>query len=325
MSKSIKTVLEAIGNTPIVKLVNLTKGENFEIYAKCEFLNPGGAIKDRIARHIVEEALKSGKLKPGGMIIEATSGNTGMGLAICAAHYGLQAIFTLADKMSNEKIDALRAFGAEVIVCPTVDSHDPESYHEVAKRLAAENENAILINQYHNPLNAQAHYDTTGPEILTQTAGEFDVYLTGMSTGGTLCGTAKYLREHMPDLKVVASDPAGSGLANYFKTGQMTGHFPYKLEGVGEDMLSGNIDMSLIDEFITIDDGLAFRTGRELLKQEGLYAGGSSGMNVAAALQYGRQHGGGIKILTILPDSGNRYASKMYCNQWMADNQFLAG
>ena len=317
-------ILEAIGNTPIVKLNKVAKDVSSEIFVKLEYLNPGGSIKDRIGYYILEQAVKRGDLKPGGTIIEGTSGNTGVGLAMYAAIYGYQCVFVLADKQSIEKINNLRAFGAKVIVCPTnVEPEDPRSYYSVSKRLAQTIPNSYFVNQYDNLLNRESHYKITGPEIYQQTKGDFDVFMAGVGTGGTISGIGSYLKTKMPNLKVVGIDIEGSILANYHKTGEMSPAKSYVLEGIGEDIIPLNIDFKVIDDFVVVKDKECFLMTRRLLTEEGIYSGGSSGAAVVGAIRYAKTLKVPQKILVVLPDSGNRYSSKIYNDDWMRDNGYL--
>lgn len=315
-----ENVLQAIGNTPIVKLSKKLTGVDSEIYVKMEFMNPGGSIKDRIGCYILDEAVKKGELKPGGTIIEGTSGNTGVGLAMWAAVNGYKTIFVLADKQSKEKIENLRAFGAKVIVCPTnVEPDDPQSYYSVSKRLAETIPNSYFVNQYDNLSNRLTHYNTTGPEIWEQTGGNFDVYMATVGTGGTISGIGMYLKEKNPDIKVVGIDIEGSILAHYHKTGEMSEAKPYVLEGVGEDIIPLNINWDTIDDFVVVKDKESFIMTRKLLTTDGIYAGGSSGAAIVGAIRYAKELKEPKKILVILPDSGNRYASKIYNDDWMRE------
>jgi len=317
-------VLETIGNTPLVRLNNIPKGINAKIYAKLEFMNPGGSIKDRMALYMIEDAEKNGLLSPGGIIVENTSGNTGVGLAIVAAVKGYKAIFTIPDKMSQEKINLLRAFGAEVIVTPTdVPYDDPRSYYETAKRIAKETPNSFYVDQYNNVKNPEAHYKTTGPEIWQQTNGKIDFLVAGIGTGGTLSGVAKYLKEKNPDIKVIAIDPIGSVFFHYFKYKRMVTPHIYKVEGIGEDYLVKAMDFSVVDDIIQVNDKDSFLMARRLAREEGIFAGGSSGAAVWASLKLAKKMGNGQHIVTILPDSGSRYLSKFYNDEWMKQNKFL--
>lgn len=321
-------ILKAIGNTPIVRLnrvVPESLGVNF--YGKCEFMNPGGSIKDRIGWWMIEDAEKRGVLTPGGTIVEGTSGNTGVGLAIAAAIKGYKCIFVLPDKMSHEKIKNLRAFGAKVVVTPTaVDADDPRSYYSVSRRLAKETPNAIYLNQYDNLSNRESHYALTGPEILKQFP-DIDVFIAGIGTGGTICGIGKYLKEKKPSVKIVAVDPIGSIVYDYFKTGKFNAKpKTYKIEGIGEDFIPKNYDFDYIDDMIQVEDKESFLMTRELLTKEGIYSGISSGSAVVGAVKWIKAQGDKMKgknVLIVLPDSGNRYLSKAYDDDWMREAGFL--
>ncbi len=319
------SILETIGNTPLVRLTKVTKGLKPHVFAKVESLNPGGSVKDRIGVHIIEEAESAGKLKPGGTIVEATSGNTGMGLALAAAVKGYRCIFTMPDKMSQEKINILRALGAEVIVTPTAVPHDsPESYTEVAKKVVRETPNSILANQYENPRNPDAHYRTTGPELWEQTGGQIDYFVCGLGTGGTITGTGKYLKEKDPSIKVIGVDPKGSILREYFYTKKYSPVFKtYKVEGIGQDVVPGVLDFSYVDEVVEADDRESFLMGRRLAREEGLLVGGSAGTAVTGALKLAENLGPDDIIVVLLPDTGERYLSKMYNDEWMRANRFL--
>lgn len=318
-------IIEVIGNTPIVQLRRVSAGVPSKILVKCEFMNPGGSVKDRIGHWIIEDAEKRGLLKPGGTIVEATSGNTGMGLAVAAAVKGYKTIFVLPDKMSLEKIKTLRAFGAKVVVTPTaVEPDDPRSHYSVSKRLADETPNAFLANQYHNLANREAHYNTTGPEIWRQTGGKVDMVFGGMGTGGTISGIAKFLKEKNPAVKIVGVDPVGSILFDYFKTGKIVPTKPYKVEGIGEDMLPANLDFKLLDDIVQVSDQESFPMTRKLLLQEGLFVGVSAGAAVAGAIKYAKTLTEPKNIVVILPDSGNRYLSKVFDDDWCRENGFLS-
>ncbi len=317
-------ILEAIGNTPLVRLNRMARGLRATMLAKLEYLNPGGSVKDRIGITMLEAAEKAGKIKPGGTVIEGTSGNTGMGLALAAAIKGYQCIFTMPDKMSQEKIDALRALGAEVIVTPTqVDHHDPRSYHSVALRLSREIPNSIFPNQYENPANALAHYQTTGPEIWDQTEGKLTHVVIGVGTGGTITGVARFLKEKNPAIRVIGADPQGSIFAEMFRSGRKPQVQPYKVEGIGQDEKPANVDFSVIDEIYAVSDKDAFLRTRALARTEGIFAGGSAGAAVHIALKCAETLSENDIVVVIIPDSGTRYLSKIYNDNWMRDNQFL--
>ena len=320
------SILETIGGTPIVRLNHIGQDLPCEVYVKVEAMNPGGSIKDRLAVWLIEDMEKQGKLKPGGTIVESTSGNTGFGLAMAAAVKGYKTVFVLSDKMSSEKIRNLRAFGARVVVAPShVEPEDPNSYYNVARRIAEETPNSVYMDQYNNLANRECHYRTTGPEILKQMP-DLDLFVAAMGTGGTLCGTGKYLREQKPGLKAIGVDPVGSILFDLFKTGKQVEAHAYKVEGIGEDFIPENYDFNVIDDMVQVDDKASFQMTRELLLQEGLFVGGSSGSAVAGALKWAQEQGEAIrgkKMLIVLPDSGNRYLSKIFDDAWMEEFHFL--
>jgi cystathionine beta-synthase len=317
--KPYNNVMEAIGDTPIVRLNKMAKGLKCEVFVKLEFANPGGSIKDRIAPFIVEAAEKSGELKPGGTIVEATSGNTGMGLAMAAAIKGYKCIFVMSSKQSIDKVNMLKAMGAEVVVCPSdVEPDDPRSYYSVAKKLAKERPNAILGNQYDNPANGEAHYRTTGPEIWEQMEGKIDYYAAGVGTGGTISGISRYLKEKNPKLKTIGIDPVGSILTEYKRTGKMSEAHSYLIEGVGEDIIPANVKFEFIDEFEQVNDQDAIRAMHRLAKEEGIFAGSSCGLAVAGALRAAAKLNGG-RMLVILPDGGSKYLGKFYNEAWLAE------
>jgi len=319
-----KDILSAIGNTPLVKLNKLVGPNDATVLVKCEFMNPGASIKDRMALHIIEKAEKAGLLKPGGTIVENTSGNTGMGVALCAAVKGYRCIFTMPDKMSLEKINRLKALGAQVVVTPTnVPADDPRSYYETAKRIARETPGSFYLNQYHNADNIEAHYLSTGPEIWEQTGGNFDYFVAGLGTGGTMSGAGKFLKEKKPGIKNVGADPEGSIYLGYFKTGKLGQPHVYKVEGIGEDMLCKAMDFSVLDDVRQVDDKQSFVAARRLAREEGIFGGGSSGAAVHVALELAKEVGKGKTIVTVLPDSGASYVSKFYSDEWMRDNGFL--
>lgn len=320
------SVLDFIGNTPLVKLKHLNPNPQVTLLAKLEFLNPSGSIKDRIVLHIINDAEKRGLLKPGGTIIENTSGNTGAAVAMIAAIRGYKAILTMPDKVSQEKQNALKAFGAEIIVTPTSAAPDaPDHYVNVAKRLAKETPNSFRIDQYDNPKNPEAHYLTTAPEIWKQTQGHVDYFIASGSTGGTISGVGKFLKEKNPDVKIVMPDPIGSIYYEYFKTKKIPvgGNCNYMIEGIGEDHLAKAMDFSVVDEVMQVKDKDAFATGRLLATKEGILAGGSSGANVWAALEIAKRLKKPATIVTVLPDGGIKYLSKMYNDDWMKQNKFL--
>ncbi len=318
------SILEVIGNTPMLRLTRIAPGTKPVLLAKLEHLNPGGSVKDRIGITMIEDAERRGLLKPGGTIIEGTSGNTGMGLALVAAMKGYKCIFTMPDKMSQEKIDLLRAFGAEVIVTPTaVEPDDPRSYHSVATRLSREIPNSYFPNQYDNPSNPEAHYLTTGPEIWKQTEGKLTHFVCGIGTGGTIVGAAKYLKEMNPKIRVIGVDPEGSIYAEYFKNRKMPESHPYKVEGIGQDSMPKIMEFNNIDEVITVSDKESFLATRLLARKEGIFAGGSAGSAIHAALKVAPTLTEKDIVVVIIPDHGSRYLSKLYNDNWMKDNQYL--
>jgi len=318
------TILDAISNTPMVPLRRIGAGLSGTLWAKVEFLNPGGSVKDRMALHILNKAEKEGKLKPGGTIIENTSGNTGVGVAMVAAVRGYKAIFTMPDKMSTEKVNLLKAYGAKVVITPTnVPADSPESYYETAKRIHRETPGSFYLNQYHNPDNIEAHYQVTGPEIWDQMEGQIDCFVAGIGTGGTLSGIGRYLKEKNPKIHIVAIDPEGSVFYNWFKEKRLIEPKVYKVEGIGEDMVVKAMDFSVVDDMVQVNDRECFQMARRLTTEEGLFAGGSSGGAVAGAMKYLAGNSRFKNIVTVLPDSGSRYLSKIYSDEWMRDNGFL--
>ncbi|MBS1532304.1 MAG: pyridoxal-phosphate dependent enzyme [Bacteroidetes bacterium] len=319
-------ILETIGNTPLVKLNKITKDIPATVLAKLETFNPGNSIKDRMAVKMIEDAEKNGLLKPGGTIIEGTSGNTGMGLAIAAVIKGYKCIFTSTDKQSKEKFDALKAFGAEVIVCPTnVDPEDPRSYYSVSSRLERETPNSWKPNQYDNLSNTQAHYESTGPEIWEQTEGKITHLVAGVGTGGTISGIAKYLKEKNPNIKVIGIDTYGSVFKKYKETGVFDKNeiYPYITEGIGEDFLPKNVDFSLIDHFEKVTDRDAALMTREVALKEGIFAGNSTGSAVAGVLQLKDMFKKDDLVVIVFPDHGSRYMAKMYNEDWLRERGFL--
>ncbi len=317
-------ILQAIGHTPLVRSHTLAKHVDSDILMKIEYVNPGSSVKDRPALQIIEDAEASGELKAGGTIVEATSGNTGMGLAMAACVKGYQCIFVMPDKMSDEKIKALRAFGAKVVVCPTaVEPDDPRSYYSVARRLAEETPGGFLANQYHNPSNPEAHYRTTGPELWEQTEGQIDVFVATMGTGGTITGTAKYLKEKNPDIEIIGVDPIGSIYYDYFKTGKITEAHSYLVEGFGEDIIPSTMDFEFVDDVVRVSDLECFQWTRRLVREEGVFAGGSSGGVMAGAIKYAEGLDDAKTVVALICDSGARYMSKIFDDDWMRENGFL--
>lgn len=324
MKGAVANVGLAIGNTPLVKLNRIGAGLKANIYCKLGYMNPGGSVKDRIALHIINQAEAQGLLKPGGTIIEATSGNTGMGLAIIAAARGYRCIFVMADKQSMEKVQALRAVGAKVVICPTdVEPEDPRSYYSVAKRLVEQTPNSFYSNQYHNPANPEAHYVSTGPELWRQTGGEIDAFVAGLGTGGTITGTGRYLKEQKPSVQLVGADIRGSLYYDFWKTGEIIKPYSYKVEGIGEDFFPSTIDLTLIDHIFQFGDKESFQMTRQLARAEGILTGGSGGTAVLGALAYAEQIDRPDNIVVLLPDSSSRYLGKIFNDDWMRENGFL--
>ena len=322
------SILETVGNTPLIKLNKVNGGTEGTILAKVEYFNPGQSIKDRIGIKMIEDAEAKGLIKPGGTIIEGTSGNTGMGLALTAIAKGYKCIFTTTDKQSQSKVDILKALGAEVIVCPTnVDADDPESYYSVAKRLSKEIPNSYYPNQYDNKSNLEAHYETTGPEVWKQTEGKITHYVAGMGTGGTISGVGKYLKEQNPDVIVIGVDSFGSVYKKYFETGEFDKNEikPYLTEGIGEDIIPGTIEMEHIDDVIQVGDKDSALLTRRLAREEGLFLGWSCGAATLGALNWIKENP--LKtddvMVIIMPDSGTRYISKVYNDEWMKEKGFL--
>jgi cystathionine beta-synthase len=320
-------ILQTIGHTPLVRINSITQNATAaKVYAKIETVNPGNSIKDRMALKMIEDAERDGRLKPGGTIIEGTSGNTGMGLAIAAIIKGYKCIFTTTDKQSKEKVDALKAFGAEVIVCPTnVDPEDPRSYYSVSSRLEREVPNSWKPNQYDNPSNAQAHYESTGPELWEQTEGKITHLVVGVGTGGTICGTAKYLKEKNPNIKVWGIDTYGSVFKKYKETGIFDKNeiYPYVTEGIGEDFLPQNVNFELIDHFEKVTDKDAAVMTRRIPREEGIFVGNSAGSAMAGLIQLAHNFKEGDVVVVIFHDHGTRYLGKMFNDDWMREKGYL--
>ena len=315
-------ILEQIGNTPLIRLNKINRGLKPQIFAKLESANPGGSVKDRIGIAMIEDAEKKGLIKPGGTIIEATSGNTGIGLALAAAVKGYRCIFVVTDKVSIEKINYLKAFGAEVIVVPKVlEPDDPDYYVNVAKRLSKEIPNSFFAYQYSNKANPEIHYRTTGPEIWIQTDGKITHFVSGIGTGGTISGTGKYLKEKNPDVKVIAADPYGSIFKHFKETGEVTKGSPYLVEGIGQDCIPENVDFNVIDEIINVSDRDSFISARRLTLEEGIFAGGSTGTNLYVALKIAEDLTENDLIVFIVCDTGERYLSKLYNNDWLREHR----
>ena len=318
-----KSILDTVGHTPIVELKKVIPSKSPHTFlAKLEYFNPGLSVKDRIALSLIEEAEKRGELKKGGVVIEATSGNTGMGLALVCAVRGYRCIFVVADKVSEEKRAGLKAYGAEVVVTPTdVEPEDPRSYVSVAQRLSKTTQGAFLVNQYHNPDNPKVHYKSTGPEIWNQTQGDLDVFVAGAGTGGTVSGVGKYLKEQKPEIQILCPDPVGSILHDLFHYKEVREPAkPYFVEGVGEDMLPDNVHMDFIDAFVRVSDGQAFSMARQLAREEGLCVGPSSGLALSGALAYAEKLEKPSRILVMMADSGRAYLSKMFNDSWLKEN-----
>jgi cystathionine beta-synthase len=317
-------ILDAIGRTPLVRLNRINHGLKAQMYVKADYINPGGSVKDRIGVTMIDDAEKRGLLKPGGTIIEGTSGNTGMGLALVAAVRGYKMVCTITDKQSKEKVDLLKALGAEVIVCPTaVEPADPRSYYSVAKKLAREIPNSFYPNQYDNPMNPAAHYATTGPEIWQDTEGKITHFVCGMGTGGTISGAGKYLKEKNPAIQIVGVDPEGSLYYEFHKTGQVGKSRTYVVEGIGEDFFPSTMDMKILDDVIQVNDEECFVVARRLVKQEGIFTGGSGGGCLSAALRLAKSLDENALVVAFMPDTGMRYLSKVYNEEWMRERGYV--
>jgi cystathionine beta-synthase len=321
------SVMETIGWTPLIRLSRVSRGVRTPFYGKADYFNPGGSVKDRIGLPIIEAAERSGALRPGGTIVEGTSGNTGIGLAIAAAHKGYKCIFTMPDKMSQEKVRLLKAFGAEVIITPTAVPPDhPDNYVQMAKRIAKETPNAVLANQFYNEANPEAHYRTTGPELWEQTEGRITHFVAAAGTGGTISGVGRYLKEKNPAIRIVGADPMGSVLAEVWRSrgASASQPAPYKVEGIGQDYVPGTLDMSVVDDYVTVGDREAFAMARRLTREEGIFVGGSAGLIAHAALNVARRiDDPEALVVTFLCDTGERYLSKLYNDEWMRENQLL--
>ncbi len=319
-----ENILQTVGNTPLVRLRKVAAHSPCPVLAKVEYFNPGGSVKDRIGVAMVDAAVAEGKLKPGGTIVECTSGNTGLGLAMVAAVRGYHAVFCMPDKVSSEKVYLLKAFGAEVLLSPTaVAPESPDSYYSVAKRIERERPGAVLMNQYHNPANPQAHYVSTGPELWEQTAGKITCFVAGAGTGGTITGTARYLKEKNRKIQVVGADPVGSILRHYHETGKMSEAHTYKIEGVGEDFIPSVYDFSLIDKMMSCSDRNGLNMARRLAREEAIFTGGSGGMAVWVAIEFAKTLTANDLMVVLVPDTGERYLSKVHSDEWMRDNHLL--
>ena len=323
--KPYDSVLETIGWTPLIRLGRIGAGIKTPIFGKAEYANPGGSVKDRIGLAIIEDAEQRGDLKPGGTIVEGTSGNTGLGLAIAASLKGYRCVFTMPDKMSQEKVRLLKAYGAEVVITPTAVPPDhPDHYIVKAKQIVRETPGAVLADQFYNPVNPEAHYLTTGPEIWEQTGGKVTHFVAGAGTGGTVSGVGKYLKEKNPKVRVVAGDPIGSLYTHYHRTKSMGEGHPYKVEGIGGDKIPTTIWFDQIDEFRQVPDRTSFTMARRLAREEGILVGGSAGLNVWLALEIARElDDPASMVVTILADTGERYLSKVFSDEWMQENQML--
>lgn len=323
--KIYNNILDTIGHTPLVKLNRCVPASPHNYFAKVEFFNPGSSVKDRVAIKIVTEAEKRGQLKPGGTVVEATSGNTGVGLAMVCAVKGYKCVITIPDKMSDEKINTLKSFGAKVIITPSgVDADDPKSHYSVAKDYVAKNPGSFLANQFHNPDNVQVHYETTGPEIWDQTGGKIDAFVAGVGTGGTLSGVGKFLKEKNPKIKILSPDPVGSILFDVHKYGEIRDPIgKYEVEGIGEDMVPENVHFKVIDAFVKTEDKETFQKCREILQKDGIFVGPSCASALLAALKYFEKIKEPQNIVVLFPDNGSKYLSKAYNDNWMKSKGFI--
>ncbi|TVP56294.1 MAG: cysteine synthase family protein [Gemmatimonadales bacterium] len=327
LRRPVASALDLVGWTPLVRLNRVAEGIRTPVYGKCEFMNPGGSVKDRIGQAIVEAAEAEGSLGPGGTVVEATSGNTGLALAMAAASRGYRCIFTMPDKMSTEKVRLLRAFGAEVIITPTdVPNDDPRHYTQWAARIARETPGAVLADQFYNPANPQAHYESTGPELWEQSQGRITHFFAGAGTGGTISGTGRFLKERNPDVQIVGVDPVGSVIAPFFHTGEMPEGEVYQVEGLGNDKIPGALDLEVVDDYVSVDDRSAFAMAHRLTREEGLFVGGSAGLIVHAALQRAREIDDpeGF-VVAVLCDWGEHYLSKLFNDEWMTEHGHSVG
>ena len=322
--RPLEDIADTVGWTPLVRLRSVVDDVRTPVYAKCEFMNPGGSVKDRIGEAIIAAAEAEGRLGPGGTVVEGTSGNTGIGLALAAAKRGYRCIFTIPDKMSIEKVRLLRAFGAEVVITPsTVPPDHPDNYVMKAKSIAESTPNAILANQFFNQANPEAHYATTGPELWEQTEGRITHFVASCGTGGTISGTGKFLKERNPSIRIVGGDPEGSTLAHYWATGEKIQGTPYKVEGIGNEKIPSSLWFDVIDEYRTIPDLEAFRLARRITREEGMFVGGSAGLNAYLAIQVARElNDPDAFVVCVLPDTGERYLSKLYNEEWLEENGF---
>lgn len=318
------SVMEMIGNTPLVRLNKVTDGIQATVLAKMESRNPGGSVKDRIGIAMIEAAEKEGRLQPGGLIVEPTSGNTGIGLALAARLKGYNCLFVMTEKASVERVRYLRALGADVMIVPSAAKQSsPEYYFNTAQRLAREIPGAVMLNQYDNPANPDVHYRTTGPEIWRDTDGKVTHFIAGMGTGGTITGTAKFLKEKNPNIKVIGADPLGSSIKGFKDTGRLNESLPYLVEGVGQERIPGNLGLPLVDEIMNVVDKESFMMARRLVREEGIFCGGSSGMNVVAALRVAKLLPKDAVVVAIICDTGERYLTKHHSDEWLKQNKLL--